>query len=610
LGKDYSGNGNNWTPNNFSVTAGAGNDSLVDVPTPYGVDTGVGGTVRGNYAVLNPLKSNSPTQISNGNLTIASAGASYTTGVSTISPSSGTYYMEMTCAGANNDRPWAIGLVESDAANSVQPSSAKTYTVSNGSGSTVAYYVGASLTATLSTAAAWVAGDVISLAWNVDSGKFWVGLNGVWYPSTNGGTVASNSDVAAGNFPTFSISYSANTNPLVFPAFFNYGTLSTVSVNFGQRPFAYTAPSGFKALCTQNLPTPTIGATTATQAGKFFNPVLYTGTGATNSITGVGFQPDWVWIKSRNDTYNPQVYDVLRGTNNRLVPASTNAEFADTDALTSFNSDGFTSGAEAGMNASAITYVAWNWKANGSGSTNTAGSITSTVSANTTSGFSVVTYTGNATSNQTFGHGLGAKVDFAIIKSRSAVSSPAWMVWHRSVCSGNGKALALEETNAIQGPFGTPIWDSSNTSTQASSTTFTIGANTTINASGATYVAYCFAEVAGYSAFGSFTGNGSTDGAFVYTGFRPAFVMLKASSTGGAGYNWGMFDNDRLGYNSAQRDLRANSSNAEGTDDNLIDFLSSGFKIRSTSGGFGGGSGVTYIYMAFADNPFKYSLAR
>jgi hypothetical protein len=219
----------------------------------------------------------------------------------------------------------------------------------------------------------------------------------------------------------------------------------------------------------------------------------------------------------------------------------------------------------------------------------------------------VVTYTGNATSNQTFGHGLGAKVDFAIIKSRSAVSSPAWMVWHRSVCSGNGKALALEETNAIQGPFGTPIWDSSNTSTQASSTTFTIGANTTINASGATYVAYCFAEVAGYSAFGSYTGNGSTDGAFVFTGMRPAYIMVKSSNSA---TQWIIEDTTRSTTNVMDARLFADASEAELSNGNgNIDFLSNGFKLRNSHAGMNG-SGSTYIYMAFASAPFKFSLAR
>jgi hypothetical protein len=347
---------------------------------------------------------------------------------------------------------------------------------------------------------------------------------------------------------------------------------------------------------------------TITKPNLYFDVVTYTGTGATQTITGLNFQPDFVWIKNRTNGANWHVLtDVVRGVQKEIYTNSTAAEATlTTTGVNQFNSNGFQILGNSGdYNRSGDNYVAWCWKANGSGSTNTSGSITSTVSANTTSGFSIVTYTGNATSNQTFGHGLGAKVDFAIIKSRSAVSSPAWMVWHRSVCSGNGKALALEETNAIQGPFGTPIWDSSNTSTQASSTTFTIGANTTINASGATYVAYCFAEVAGYSKFGSYTGNGSTDGVFVYTGFRPAYVLIKSSGTADS---WIVLDAARDTYNVEQRYLIPNASDAEGTAA-ILDFVSNGFKLRFT-GSSGNSSGINYIFAAFATSPFKYSLAR
>ena len=343
---------------------------------------------------------------------------------------------------------------------------------------------------------------------------------------------------------------------------------------------------------------------TITKPNLYFDVVTYTGTGATQTISGLNFQPDFVWIKSRSAATDNKLTDAVRGVTKGLISNSTGAETTDSTGITAFTSSGFTLGSSSVYNNSGATYVAWCWKANGSGSSNTAGSITSTVSANTTSGFSVVTYTGNATSNQTFGHGLGAKVDFAIIKSRSAVSSPAWMVWHRSVCSGNGKALALEETNAIQGPFGTPIWDSSNTSTQSSTTTFTIGANTTINASGATYVAYCFAEVAGYSKFGSYTGNGSTDGPFVFTGFRPAFVMVKRTDSTSDWYIW---DTKRDTYNVVTNTLEANTSDAEASATS-IDDLSNGFKCRSAT--VVNASGGTYIYMAFAEAPQKFSLAR
>jgi len=599
LGKDYSGNGNNFTPNNFSVTAGAGNDSMVDSPTQYGFDTGVGGTVRGNYATLNPLRKSSAAVLSNGNLNVTSSGASTSANVTaTISPSSGYYYWEMTCAGSNASRPWSVGFASSIASSEAGPTSADTFVVSNGTGSLVYYYVGASLTSTLSTTSTWTAGDVISVAWDATStaNKFWVGINGVWYPSVTGGTVATNADVAAGNNPTFSISNVANTNPLLLPLFVSYGSAANADVNFGQRPFTYTAPSGFKALCTQNLPTPTIGATTATQAGKFFNPVLYTGTGSNLAVTGVGFQPDFIWTKSRSAVDNHVVVDAVRGIGNILIPNSTGAA-STYNAFNSFDSDGFTKSSLESVNGR--TYVAWNWKANGSGSTNTSGSITSTVSANTTSGFSVVTYTGVTPWPQTIGHGLGVAPSMIIIKNRS-MAGTGWAVYHSAL--GNTKGILLNSTAAAVTDSG--FWN--NTTPTSSVFTTGNGYGYFVNAATDNYVAYCFAEVAGYSAFGSYTGNGSSDGPFVYTGFRPAYVMFKRTDVGGE--NWQIRDAVRDTYNVVNKNLRANLSDAETTFDTM-DMVSNGFKLRSNDSGING-SGGTYIYMAFASAPLKFSLAR
>jgi hypothetical protein len=590
LGKDYSGNSNNWTPNNFSVTAGAGNDSLVDSPTSYGTDTGVGGTVRGNYATLNPLKKKSVATISNGNLNLNATSATYVTGLSTISPSSGNYYMEMLCTGNNSNRPWGIGVVQSNASSEASINDSNTYFVTNNSGSTVNYFLGATQTA-LSTSSTWVVNDIISLAWNVDSGKFWVARNGVWYPSSTGGTVASNADVAAGNFPTFTISYSANTNPQVIPAFVTYDTTAPVDVNFGQRPFAYTAPSGFKALCTQNLPTPTIGATTATQANLYFNPVLYTGDRTDRTIT-VGFQPDWVWVKSRNAVDDHYLMNAVVGTGKYLNSNSTASETTNANSLTAYTSTGFSVGNTGTTNETGRTYVAWNWKANGSGSTNTSGSITSTVSANTTSGFSVVTYTGNG-SFGSVGHGLGAVPAMVIIKTRNNVYD--WLVYHQSL--GFLKTLFLNSSSAAV--TATEINNSSSTTMTVQSEACTASNN---------YVAYCFAEVAGFSKFGSYTGNGSADGPFIFTGFKPAFVLIKSSTVASA--SWRLWDAKRSTYNVVNSSLFPNLSNAEvSTADYAIDFLSNGIKIRAADDGqnYNGG---TFIYAAFAEAPQKFSLAR
>lgn len=606
LGKDYSGNGNNWTPNNFSVSAGAGNDSLVDSPTSYGTDTGAGGTVRGNYATLNPLKKKSTATISNGNLALVATSAAYVTGLSTISPSSGTYYMEMVCSGSNSNRPWGIGMVETTAADTATIGTASTYFVSNNSGSTVNYFVAASTTA-LSTSSTWVAGDIISLAWNVDSGKFWVGRNGVWYPSSTGGTVASNSDVAAGNYPTFTISYSGNTNPQVIPAFVTYDTTASIDANFGQRPFAYTAPSGYKALCTQNLPTPTIGATTATQAGKYFNTITWSGDSVNpRTLTGVGFQPDLVWAKGQSIATSHFWQDAVRGvTSSDTRSLSSNSTSAETNyyptngGVTAFTSDGFTtSGGSTNLNLnySGYTFVAWNWKANGSGSTNTAGSITSTVSANTTSGFSIVTFTG-VTGGGTVGHGLGVAPSMIIVKSRNNVVG--WVTYHASL--GADKYLLLNTTDSVY--TNTSTWKN----TAPTSTVFSVGDNAFPNTW--TEVAYCFAEVAGYSKFGSYTGNGSADGPFVFTGMRPAYIVVKRTNSSGT--SWNIYDTTRSPYNVTDDMLFANLSDAELANETslALDILSNGFKLRTT-GSSVNGSGDTYIFMAFASAPLKYALAR
>jgi len=376
----------------------------------------------------------------------------------------------------------------------------------------------------------------------------------------------------------------------------NGGGATAYTINLGQRAFAYTAPSGFKALCTQNLPTPTIGATTATQAGKFFNAVTYTGTGSSLGVTGVGFQPDWVWAKGRSGATDNALYDAVRGVQKQLESNTTTAETTETTGITAFGSDGFTTGALAQLNTSAATYVAWNWRAsNTTAVTNTSGSITSTVSANTTSGFSIVTYTGN-NSNSTIGHGLGVAPKMIIVKSRSAVE--VWPVYHASLTSA-AYILRLN-TTAAEGNVPS-TWNS----TSPTSTVFSVGTSAGVNLSPDNYVAYCFAEVAGYSKIGSYTGNGSTDGPFVYTGFRPAFIITK--DTTNSATNWYMWDSVRGTYNANTVLLFPNLSNAE--DSLAIDFLSNGFKPRVAGSGLNTTNAVM-IYMAFASNPFKYSLAR
>jgi len=308
---------------------------------------------------------------------------------------------------------------------------------------------------------------------------------------------------------------------------------------------------------------------------KYFNSVLYTGNGTTQSITGVGFQPDWTWIKSRNNgSTNNSLYDAVRGAGKVIFTNGTEPEYTVND-LTSFNSDGFsvsTVGAtRIETNASGYTYVGWNWKANGAGSTNTSGSITSTVSANTTSGFSVVTYTGLTVYPQTIGHGLGVAPSMIIIKNRSR-NGTGWAVYHSAL--GNTKGILLNSTAVAVTDIG--FWN--NTTPTSSVFTTGNGYGYFVNAATDNYVAYCFAEVAGYSKFTSWTGNGSADGPFIFTGFRPAYVLVKITSASGEG--WWVFDNKRNAYNVTNSILSPNSSGAEITGDYGIDMVSNGFKIR------------------------------
>jgi hypothetical protein len=593
LGKDTSGNGNNWTPNNFSVTAGAGNDSLVDTPTNYGTDTGIGGSVRGNYATLNPIDEPSSyasvgTPV-NGNLDFsvtndAAAGA-------TIAVSSGKWYWEMTVvsghtAGANT--VWA-------AIASSTPSSVNKLPYQSGSGGRAYATTGLKFNENSSSSYGntYTNGDIIGCALDLDNGKVYWSKNGTFQAS--GDPVAGTNAAFTGLTGTWLPVASSNTPLTTF--------------NFGQRAFAYTAPSGFKALCTQNLPTPTIGATSTTQANDYFNAVLWTGanTSAGNSVTGVGFSPDFVWAKIRSQGYANLLYDRLRGTGGtaELSSNETSAEGGTTASergyLNSFDSDGFssvvgTNGDNLYFNQTSQTYVAWNWKANGAGVTNTAGSITSTVSANTTSGFSIVTYTGNGSAGATVGHGLGVVPNMIIVKNRGAVTD--WLIYHTSL--GATKSIAFDTAAAIT---SSTRWND----TAPSSTLITLGTSSGVNGSTNTYVAYAFAPVAGYSAFGSYTGNGSSDGPFVYTGFRPAYVMIKYSS-GTA--DWIVLDKSRPGYNVIGGNLYPSGSYAEDTQTKL-DFTSNGFKIRADGSNANVNvSSGTYIYAAFAESPFKYALAR
>ena len=326
---------------------------------------------------------------------------------------------------------------------------------------------------------------------------------------------------------------------------------------------------------------------------EYFNTKLYTGTGSSNALTGVGFQPDWVWIKQRGGTTWHQLYDSVRGVTKALASNDTFQEDTRATGLTAFGSDGFTVGSDNNANGSSNTYVAWNWLAANGTASNTDGSITSTVSANTTSGFSIVSYTGTG-SNATVGHGLSSAPKMIIVKDRSAAKN--WTVYHVGV--GNDKDILLDVTNAAN---SSTAWNS----TTPSSSVFSIGTLGNVNTSSNNYIAYCFAEKKGFSKFGSYTGNGqSEDGPFIYTGFKPAFVIVKKyDSTGG---NWVMWDNKRSDVPNANVNdqvLYPNEPNAElSSATREIDTLSNGFKIRGEGGNINADAD-NFIYMAFAENP-------
>lgn len=323
----------------------------------------------------------------------------------------------------------------------------------------------------------------------------------------------------------------------------------------------------------------------------YFNTVLYTGDGAASkSITGVGFEPNFVWIKGRSGADNHNLFDNVRGVQKVLRSNLTDAEVTYSNSLLSFDTDGFTVGTHTPVNRSGGTIASWNWLAGGTASSNTDGSITSSVSANTTSGFSIVSYTGTG-ANATVGHGLGVAPKFMIFKNRSGVFN--WNTYHSAYSPAQSQEF---NTTNLAENTGSAMWNS----TATTSSVFSIGTSGSVNQSSASIIAYCFAEKKGYSKFGSYTGNGNADGTFIYTGFKPAMIITK--QTNASGGQWYIYDSVRNEFNLTDKQLFPNLSNAESTGNNQYDFYSNGFKARSSNGDTNA-SGGTYIYMAFAEQP-------
>ena len=327
--------------------------------------------------------------------------------------------------------------------------------------------------------------------------------------------------------------------------------------------------------------------TTINNGSLFMNPKIYTGNGGTQTITGVGFQPDFTYVKSRTNTESPWIMDAVQGVTKANFTSGNTAEQSVSTGITAWNSDGFALGNNTAWNQNSQNFVSWNWKANGAGSANTDGYLASTVSVNTTSGFSIVKYLGNGSAN-TVGHGLGVVPKMIIVKNLNTTDS--WFVYHVSLGASN--QLKLNETEASSANQG--AWNN----TSPTSALFTVGNSEATGGNGRNMIAYCFADVQGFSKMGSYVGNGNADGTFVYTGFKPAFVMIKRTDTT---QDWYMLDNKRNTFNPVDKYLLANANDAE-TTFTIPDFLSNGFKLRTTGGGTNA-SGGSYIYMAFAEAP-------
>ena len=678
LGKDTSGQGNNWTPSGFSVAAGAGNDSLEDTPT-------------NNFATLNPLKTFGTYALTNGNLTVS--GSARFDSVATFAVSSGKWFWEIT----NTD----VGVAYNGILNINQFRAAPGQIGSGGVYTQYVYdgtkYRDANPSGASSYGASYTDGDIVGVALNLDDNEITFYKNGA-----SQGAITIPNDLYTAYLYSDSGSY-------------NY------SINFGQRPFTYTQPTGFKALNSANLPDPTIKL-----PNKHFDTFLYSATGNAMSFTDLNFQPDWIWQKRRDNVGSSHfhyLFDSVRGGDVGLQSNTTGAEFTATSPNITFTSNGYDMRASTGGqgNASGGSYVSWNWDAgetdgatytvkvvsdsgnkyrfndfgtsavtldlaeggtytfdgsdssmsghpfvigtaaNGSvystgvtyqldgvsvtysaytsgyasastrkliitvpvsapvlyywcsihsgmggqintnttlGSSNFDGSIQSTVKVNASAGFSIVSYVGNNATGATVGHGLNAAPQTYIVKDRDTAGYN-WHVFHASL--GATKELKLNTTAAAATQA---FWNN----TAPTSSVFTVnGGGWEVNTDTKKHIAYVFSEVAGYSKFGSYTGNGNADGTFVFTGFRPAWVLIKNS--GASGFDWVLQDSARSPSNLADNKLNPNTSSAEQTDYDKLDILSNGFKSRVSDPGINA-SGASYIYLAFAEAPFRNARAR
>ena len=562
IGKDTSGNGHYFDSTNISVTSGIGNDSLIDTPTNYEGS----GNNGGNYATLNPLHNGQA--LSNGNLDVVGT-SSWQRSVSTIIMSSGKWYWEYEIT-ASNEHIVGVGPLDMQMSGNLgagdPPGSGYLTEIGsvNGTGANGSW----SNTGGSST------GDVLGVAFDADAGNMYIYKNGT--PLNSGAA-----------------SHTGLTNGPYYAVFSLNGSSRSGTVNFGQRPFKYTnagtnrPAATYLSLCTANLTDPTIE-----KPSDYFDVKKYEGTGSTQAITGLNFSPDLIWIKNRtvNDTH--AILDTHRNTNIVLSSNLTNGDRTESGSVTAFGTNGFTVGGYNDTNRDDSHFVAWTWDAGDSPTTLTAGTMNSSVRRNTSAGFSMCTYTSpNSSSNQSFAHGLNAKPDFIIVKNRD--SSYNYDIYHSSL--GYNASLIFSAAATRSGAFSAEP-----TSTVVNTKHDYTHVNTD------DYIAYCWTAVEGYSAFGSFISNNSSDGPFIHLGFRPKLIGWKNAD---ASHGWYFYDGEREPVNPHNDYLQLDSNIAEGNNGGTMDFLSNGFKVRNTGADMNANS-HQIVYFAWAEHPFKTAPAR
>ena len=572
-------------------------DGGFDVPKPYtpvGIATwrAVPDCTANNFATLNPLANAVAATLTNGNLQAQPTGANDKHVFSTFGFTSGKWYVEV----RDVDQQARGNILVSDANHNATTTGTNNVSVQMWDGTVATSGTDNGNLSAFST------GDILAIAYDADIGSVWLAKNGA--VDTSGTAIATG--ISTNPERDYRFSYRETG-----------GTQTTVNWNFGQNPtfsgqvsagaaernadsngkgeFRYQPPTGFLALCEDNLPTPAIA-----DPGDYFKTVLYTGTGSSRAVTGVGFKPDLVWVKSRTNTEGPIIFDSVRGPEKRLLTFGSQTEATSAGGVMSFDDDGYSTAQYAGTNQSGQNYVAWCWKVGaGTTSVNTDGTINSVVSVNQDAGVSIVTYTstGSNTATETVGHGLNKTPNMIILKNRSA--SVNWRVYHSSINDAGKNSVTLNSSEAAY-----VFWPS------VGSDTFGLANSTTTGQAAGTgnqdIVAYCWAEVEGYSKFGSYVGNASADGTFVYCGFKPAFVITKR--TDGTS-NWLIHDSSRDPVNPVMGALYANISNAEGSAVR-VDFVSNGFKHRNADGGTANNNANNYIFIAFAESPFKTANAK